>query len=132
MKKILILLSFILAQSVLASSPNATERFNSLLPFGSFDGDDCRVSVSRTLRGNIKVSVGNLLQRMHFVIPRHGPYRYVEGKHFAIKTIKRAGIEREMNYLFLSYASNGVSVLVGKSFYAPGASYDRNVECTLY
>lgn len=130
MKKLILVLGMIFAHNAFAL-PNAVERFNSLFPYGTFDGDDCRVRVTRTVRGNVKVSVGNLLRRINYVIPKDQFYRYVPGKYFALRTQKKGVNRVESDYLFLSYQPEGINLLVGKSLYSPAESYDRNVDCTI-
>jgi len=131
MKKIVCVLGLVLAQSAFAL-PNATERFNSLLPYGSYDGDDCRVSVSRTLRGNTKVTVNSYHRRIKMVIPKNQFYQYVPEVYYAVRTENKSGSNIESNYIYFSYTPRGASVLVGRSFYSPENSFDRNIECTLY
>lgn len=130
MKKLLLVLGLMFTQSSFAYV-DAVERFNSLLPHGTYHGDQCTVRVGRTIRGNIKVSVVNPLYRINFVIPKYQFYRYVPGKHFAIYTESKGSLETARNYLFLSYQPEGLNVLVGKSFYSPAESFDRNVDCSI-
>lgn len=130
MKKIIVILSMIFIQSALAAS--ATETVNSLLPFGTFDGEDCRVRVTRTIRGNVKVNVRNPFEQMSFIVSKNDSYKYIPGHHFAVMTRTKSSRSLSSEYVFLSYSDKGLSVLVGRAFYSPENSYDRNIECTLY
>lgn len=130
MKKLLIVLGLVLSQASFAA-PSAIDAFTNLLPFGKHDGDDCRVSMSYTLRGNLKVTVANLVQRQSYVIGRYDYYNYLPGKHLVLRDIQRSGTVRNGRYFFFSYVNGKRSVLIGTSKYSPGESYDYNVECTV-
>lgn len=130
MKKLFIVLGLILSQASFAA-PSAIDAFTNLLPFGKHDGDDCRVSMSYTLKGNLKVTVANLVQRQSYVIGRYDFYNYLPGRHLVLRDIQTRGSLRSGRYLFFSYVNGKRSVLIGTSKYSPGESYDYNVECTV-
>lgn len=130
MKKLIIVLGIIFSQASFAA-PSAIDTFTNLLPFGRHDGDDCRVSMSYTLRGNLKVTVANLAQRQTYVIGRYDYYSYIPGRHLVLRDIQTNGSVRSGRYLFFSYVNGKRSVLVGASKYSPSGSYDFNVECTV-
>lgn len=130
MKKLLIVLGLVLSQASFAA-PSVIDTFTNLLPFGRHDGDDCRVSMSYTLKGNLKVTVANLVQRQSYILGRFDYYNYLPGRHLVLRDIQRSGTTRSARYFFFSYVDGKRSVLIGTSKYSPSESYDYNVECTV-
>lgn len=130
MKKLSLLLGVLFSLNAYAL-PNAADKFSSLLPYGSYEGEDCRVRVTRTITNNIKVSVVNPMYKMEYVIQKNQFYRHFPGQYFAVYTDKKNQNEIDRSYLFMSYSEKGINVLVGKVLYSPYESYERNVECII-
>lgn len=130
MKKLLLLLGVMFSLSAF-SLPNAADKFSSLLSYGSYAGDDCRVRVTRTITNNIKVSVVNTMYKMEYVIQKNQFYRHFPGQYFAVYTDKKNQNELDRSYLYMSYLDKGINVLVGKLLYSPYESFERNVDCTI-
>lgn len=127
MKTLILLLGILSTQSALAL-PKATDLFSSLLPYGRYDGDHCTVRVSRTITGNVKVSVINAMYKMDYLILKDQYYRYMPEEYFAAYTDKKVGRSTEKNYLMMTFSSRGTQVLVGRY----SSQYSSSADCAIF
>lgn len=128
MKNIILVLAMFFVQNAFAYI-TAPQKFNSMLAYGTYYGDDCQVKVSKTIFKNTKIRVRSPYGTISYILEKDESYKFIPEDFFAVRKSDTVNARNDSEYLYLSFSKKGTSVLVGETFYEEGILYRKSAEC---